>query len=200
MKISNLNLIILMALVLFGTSYVFFFKYFQNEISIAERTSASSSTNLYLNIAPGTLSQKVASDVAGTNEIIMSKTDIFTAPPGGTSSTGKLTTQIKDHRGTSVGWSQTATCSDFTATGGTIAVTNFTVTPNSLLGLGVTPTTGVHLGPAHTFANTSDVALLVKADAGSGTGRYQVESLLDLHIDKITPVGIYTAVMTITIS
>lgn len=162
--------------------------------------NADSNTNLFLNITPGTLSQNVESDVSGSQEILMSTTDVFLAPPAGTSATGLLTTQIKDHRGTSVGWSQTATCSDFVSGGNTILVTNFTITPNTLTGLGATPTTGVNLGPAHTFASIIDPALIAKADPGYGTGRFEIVSLLDLHIDKTTPVGIYTAIMTVTIS
>ena len=165
-----------------------------------DQTQAVGTTLLNLNINPGTLSQTVESDSTLAAEIHLSEVDIFTAPPAGGTSTGQLTTTVKDHRGTAAGWSQTASCTDFTSGVNSINITNLTIIPTTLLPIAGSNLAGVTLGSSHTFTGPADITTIVQANPGSGNGRFQTANSLNLIVPKTTIVGNYSATMTITIS
>lgn len=164
------------------------------------KSTASTNTQLNLNVLVGSLSQTVSSDIGGGNEVKLNSVDVTTAPPTGVDTTGDFNTTVRDHRGLAIGWSQTVTCTDFTSGADVIPVTNLSIVPTTLTPIGTSDPTGVHLGPSHNFANTSDAATIIFADAGRGQGRYDIYNLLNLHVDKNTPVGLYVSTMTVTIS
>lgn len=131
----------------------------------------------------------------------MSTIDMDTIPDAGTSSTGTIAgVRVKDHRAGAPGWSATATCSDFTSGGDTIAVTNLTITPSAITPVGNSSLTGVSAGSAHTYSGTSDPASLMTATAGNGRGRYDQDEGLSLFVDVSTIPGTYTATVTETVA
>ncbi len=171
-------------------------------INQASRTKSTASTNtqLNLNVLVGSLSQTVSSDIGGGNEVKLNSVDVTTAPPTGVDTTGDFNTTVRDHRGLAIGWSQTVTCSDFVSGTDVIPVSSLSIAPTTLTPIGVSDPTGVHLGPTHNFANTSDAATIIYAAAGRGQGRFDIYNILTLHVDKNTPVGLYVSTMTVTIS
>lgn len=173
--------------------YIYWQKYQENNLTSADTTLVN------LNVNPGTLNQTVESDSTTTAEIQMSTVDVYFAPPAGATSTGNLTTTIKDHRGTAVGWSQTASCTDFASGANVIPVSNLTLDPQTISPIGNSSAIGVALGATHTFSGPADIATIIQAGPGNGTGRFQSDSVLQLLVPKTTPIGNYNATMTITI-
>lgn len=119
--------------------------------------------------------------------------------PNATGSLG--TTTATDTRGTNVGWSLVATCTNFTDGGNTIAVTNLTIDPdNATLDAVTGSLTGVTAGVQHTFAGTSDPANVITASSGEGTGSYEIDPNLSLSIPAGAFTGNYSATMTLTLN
>lgn len=119
--------------------------------------------------------------------------------PNATGSLG--TTTATDTRGTNVGWSLIATCTDFIDGGNTIEVTNLTIEPdNSTLDAVIGTLTGVAAGVQHTFSGTSDPANIITASFGEGTGQYVINPDLSLSIPVGAYAGNYTATMTLTLN
>ncbi|MFA4931015.1 MAG: WxL domain-containing protein [Patescibacteria group bacterium] len=190
---------ILLSVFFFLVVFIVTFQIYRQKQLKNNQTQAFDTTILNLNINPGTLNQTVESDSTTAAEIYLSAVDIFSAPPAGGISTGQLTTTVKDHRGTAVGWSQTASCTNFTSGTNTIAVTNLTLNPQTIIPIGGSDLTGVNLGTPHTFTGPADITTIFQATSSHGSGRYQSESNLNLLVPKTTVVGQYTATMTITV-
>lgn len=121
----------------------------------------------------------------------------FPAP----NSTGNLgTVTANDSRGTNVGWSLTATCTNFTDGGHSIPVTNLTINPdNSTLTAISGSLTGVTAGVSHTFTGTSDPANIITAASGNGTGGYEINPDLSLTVPVGSYWGSYSATITLTV-
>ncbi len=162
--------------------------------------TGQANTDILLNVNPGTLNQAIEYDLSSPTEIKMSAVDVYLAPPAGADSAGELKTIIKDHRGTTVGWTQTLSCTNFVDGANTITVNNLTVTPDQVFPIGGSDITGIVLGPPHTFVDELDVMSLANAPLSFGSGRFRITNNLLLHIDKTTIPGTYTATMTVTIS
>lgn len=201
MKKHSLNFFILPLLLLafFVLLTSFLIKNYSKQAQ-NRRTSATANTDLYLNIIGGSLSQTVIPGDPANNQTVFSSINIDSAPASGVDTTANLVTNVRDHRGLALGWTQTATCTDFIKGANSLSVTNLTIEPSNLTPVGNSNVAGLTLGSTHTFLNDHDSATILLAAPGGGFGRYQVDNLLTLHIPKTTTAGIYTAVMTLTIS
>jgi hypothetical protein len=165
------------------------------ETRLADSAVQAANTNINAQVNAGTLS------ISAPANATMTAVDLDTIPDIGANSTGTITgVVVKDHRSGTPGWSATATCSDFTSGGDTIAVTNLTITPSAITAIGNSSLTGVTAGSAHTYTGTSDPAALMTATAGNGRGRYNQNEALSLFVDISTIPGTYTATVTETVA
>ena len=190
---KGLLLAVLGLSVLVGVSYFITSKYL--EMKAGSDPTLAASTTINANVSAGTLS------ITAPGTASMSAVDLDTIGDSGGTSTGTITgIGIRDHRGTSPGWSATMTCTDFTSGGNTIAVTNLTVTPGNLAVVGNSSLTGVTAGSAHTYTGIADPATLATATATNGRGRYTLDSALSLLVGVATVPASYSATCTETIS
>jgi hypothetical protein len=158
--------------------------------------TASTQTILDLTVNGGTLGGNIIPGTDGTTEVELE--EVFLNGSNQTAS-GNINTQVKDHRASAVGWTQTLSCSDFVSGTNTITADNLTINPLNINALGESDLSGVFLGPIYTLADSSDQAVIMNALPGSGFGRYEAESELSLFIDSLTSPGSYNANVTITI-
>ena len=158
-------------------------------------SALAATTTINAQIDAGNLS------ISAPGTATMTTIDMDTIPDAGTSSTGTIAgVRVKDHRAGAPGGSATATCSDFTSGGDSIAVTNLTVTPGAITPIGNSSLTGVTAGSTHTYTGTSDPASLMTATSGNGRGRYDQDEGLSLFVDVSTIPGTYTATVTETVA
>ena len=126
----------------------------------------------------------------------------FTLAPSIGTNTGSLgNIAIVDTRLLSPGWTDTVIVSDFTSTNAhTIPSTNLSVNPNNNTFSAITGSlTNVSPGSSHTFTSTTDVATILSAPSGFGTGSYTINPALSLSIPVGTYAGSYTATIVETL-
>lgn len=195
MKNKRDLLLVLVGLIVFaGASLLVTTKYLQSKQENDGTLAADTTINA--NVNAGTLS------ISAPGSASMSAIDLDTMSDSGGTSTGTISgIKVKEHRGSTPGWSATMTCTDFTDGGSnTIPVTDFTVTPNTPAAVGNSSLTGVSAGTAHTYVGNSDPATLMTATAGNGRGRFDLDLDLSLAIDVTTVPARYAATCTETVS
>jgi|GEM_PF-1867387 len=195
MKNKRDLLLVLVGLVIFaGASLLVTTKYL--ETKQANDGTLAADTTINANVNAGTLS------ISAPGTASMSAIDLDAMDDSGGTSTGTISgIKVKDHRGTSPGWSATMTCTNFTDGGSnSIPVTDLTVTPDTPSAVGNSSLTGVTAGTAHTYTGTSDPATLMSATTGNGRGRFNQDVDLSLLIDVTTVPASYSATCTETVS
>lgn len=200
MKYSRYQLVALLCLILGLTTVVYFGIYRNYSVKYQLIPTSSATTNINMSVNPGSISESIEHDLSSLAEIRLSSVDVSLASPSGEDSTGQLRTIVRDHRGTSIGWTQTLSCTDFSDGTNTISVDHLTITPNLITPIGTSDITNIVLGGSHTFVDPLDVMPLATAPVGSGTGRFRITNDILLHIDKNTVPSSYTSTMTVTIS
>ena len=82
--------------------------------------------------------------------------------------------------------------------GDIIPISNLTIIPGDVVAERGS-LDGVEKGPAHTFTDTSDQAILMKANKGFGRGIFRQDEAVNLFINVYSAQGNYNATVTITI-
>jgi hypothetical protein len=113
---------------------------------------------------------------------------------------GDLTINLIDARGTRAGWSVNLRATDFTGSNGTITVNNLTLKDGS-----ITTNTGTPHGnaPAQTFVSpfspTVTFANIWTAPNGGGDGNYDLDYETELNVPGLTLAGTYTSTIYVEI-
>lgn len=119
-------------------------------------------------------------------------------------STGSLDTiTVVDGRESDVGWTVTASATDFTCCSPTrtIPVTNLNINPSNATLTAVSGSlSGVSVGSSHTFTSTTDQTTVVSATSGNGRGHYTIDPDFILTVPVGSYAGSYIATITQTIS
>lgn len=188
---KNFYFVILMLVFLAATAWLIW-----SYTKYAKVNTGQTETIVNLEVTGGNLQQEIIDDLDGETEVVldevlMSNNDVATG--------GILKTQVKDHRGTAAGWTQTMTCSHFYSEENKIDVSNLVVKPSIIIPQGESDLSGVYLGEAHQMLDENDQVVIMYALEGAGEGRFEAESALELFIDRSTPAGSYTAQMTVTV-
>lgn len=106
---------------------------------------------------------------------------------------------IRDFRGTSAGWSVTATANDFSdGNGNIIPIDNLSINSSAISPVYAESVLGIVLGNGN-LSNTLPLNLAT-AGNGNGVGNFKINGNLSLLIPIATVPGNYSSVMTITIS
>lgn len=106
---------------------------------------------------------------------------------------------VKDYRGSTPGWSVTATGSDFVdGLGNLIAITNLTMTSQTVSPVFAESVSGINLGGG--VLSTTTPINLATATSGNGAGNLNVGGIFSLQIPLATVPGTYNSTLTITIS
>ena len=107
--------------------------------------------------------------------------------------------KIIDNRGSGVGWSVTASVSDFSCCDGkyTIPVSYLTIKPGKFTTGGNSE--GVKSGATKIVGDSSEVITLMSANNGSGMGAYEINPTIELKIPSDALAGNYAAVISITV-
>jgi len=106
---------------------------------------------------------------------------------------------VTDTRPQRPGWTVTMTCSDLVAGPNVIRINNLTVMPQGVQVSQGGSLSGITVGTAHTFINSTDPALLMSAQQGYGRGTYQQKENLKLFIDVATAPNTYSSTCVITV-
>jgi len=124
-----------------------------------------------------------------------------------TTSNGTLVIQVNDDRETGDGWSVTVIASDFQYNGilpigSDIPASSFSVVstgaPIVLIGQGIG--VGGPYSDANAIGSLDSIRTLIVAEAGFGSGRYQMTSAISLEIPAQSQAGSYTATLAIATS
>jgi len=106
---------------------------------------------------------------------------------------------IRDYRGSNLGWSVTATATDFTdGVGNTIDINNLSIDSSNISAIYAENTSGINLGSG--VLSTSVPLNIATANNGYGQGNYKINGNMSLLIPIATVPGSYSTMMTITIS
>lgn len=150
----------------------------------------NTATNVNYTLNAGTLSISTPSSAS------LSSVTLSSSVVNGTGSLGTIT--VTDQRGTLVGWSLTATSTNFVSGGNSILVTNFNIVPGSVT-LVQGPANDATAGSSHTFTSTSDATTLMSATSTHGSGIFSVTPSLTLSVPVGSYAGSYTATITETV-
>jgi len=147
------------------------------------------SQKLTTTVNAGTLSMSQDGD-----SVALSAVDFGT---GGASTGALRTVHVKDFRGGPAGWSLTGKVTDFTGPGAKIDAKNLSWTPACATKAG-SPST-CQAGSAGTVGTAG--ATLASTPNGTVTGgEFTADAGLSLSVPTFTPVGSYSAVLTLTLS
>lgn len=106
---------------------------------------------------------------------------------------------IRDYTGALLGWSATATATDFTdGLGNSITIDNLTMSSQTISPQLAESTSGITLGNG-TLSNTVPLNIAT-ASSGYGAGNFTINGTFSLYIPIATAPGSYTSVMTLTLS
>ncbi|MET9609611.1 RICIN domain-containing protein [Streptomyces sp. NPDC006512] len=150
---------------------------------------------------PGTAEQQLTTSVNPGVLTMATTSDPVQLPPvdfgtGGTSTGNLNPITVKDFRGGTAGWSLTGRITDFTTPRGKIDADHLTWTPTCTTAPN-SPTTCT-AGTAGTIGKNG-ATLASGADGDLTGGEFTANASVSLDVPKYTPVGNYTATLTLTL-
>jgi len=162
--------------------------------SIAATTS-NANVDVKVNSIDGATVSVTIAETTAFNDVTYNLTTAST-------SSGVLTVDVLDNRGTATGWTVTLKATDFmrsnTSVGADIAVSNFSLSPQSpsrVSGVGTIPTTTFAQSPVQ-----STSANLWKANSNEGDGAFRLPLNGTLNVPAGTLVDTYTSTVTADIT